>query len=130
MGECKDVYKSHDDNSCPLGMKIFAPKTQVDWATLLASAAPLRNPHWIVDITRPQKGCGGCSDHPMNSGDQGTWVTTDREPWWLRSTVYTQPDDPGYGANCYLDLPKNNPESPNSVTFDDNECDYHSRSYF
>ena len=114
-----DVYKSIDKNSCPSGSKIFSPRTRADWKTFLSSATPLRSPHWIIDVTRPQNGCGGCTSHAMNSGvaAQATWVTSDRSPWWLRSATYEQPNG-DYTANCYLDL-WHNPSNENSVIKED-----------
>jgi len=125
-----DVYKSKDKNSCPSGTKIFSPRTRADWKTFLTSATPLRNPHWIIDVTRPQNGCGGCTGHVMNSGvaAQATWGTSDGSPWWLRSTSYSQPNG-DYLANCYLDL-WHKPANENSVTFDDGNCNFHARSYY
>jgi len=128
--KCLDVYRSKEKNSCPSGTKIFSPRTRADWKTFLASAQPLRNPHWIIDVTRPQNGCGGCTTHAMNSAvpAQATWVTSDRSPWWLRSTTYSQPNG-DYSANCYMDLWQN-PSTENAVTFDDGNCNKHSRSYY
>jgi len=127
---CLDVYKSKDKNSCPSGTKIFSPRTRADWKTFLASAIPLRSPHWIIDVTRPQNGCGGCTGHVMNSGvaAQATWGTSDGSPWWLRSTSYSQPNG-DYTANCYLDL-WHAPANENSVVFDDGNCNFHARSYY
>merc|ERR1719456_1534485 len=109
---CLDVYNSNMENSCPYGTKIFSPETREDWKTFLASSTAVRNPHWIIDVTRPQDGCGGCTAYPMNSGTpaQATWHTSDMSPWWLRSTTYTQPNGDGselhgdYHANCYMNL--------------------------
>jgi len=64
---CISVARSTQKNSCPVGTKIFSPASSNDWKTFLASAQPLRSPHWIIDITRPENGCGGCAKHPMNS---------------------------------------------------------------
>jgi len=122
--KCLDIHQSTDQNSCPEGTKLFAPESEQDWTTFLASAAPLRAPHWIVDITRPQDGCGGCDQFAMNSAqaEQATWVTKDGAPWFLRSAAIGQPmvesggsltsettfgGNPqvnGYKANCYLNL--------------------------
>jgi len=128
--KCLDVYRSKDKNSCPSGTKIFSPRTRADWKTFLASAVPLRSPHWIIDVTRPQNGCGGCTKHAMNSGvaAQATWVTSDGSPWWLRSTTYSQPNG-DYIANCYMDL-WSKPSNENSITIDDGNCNFHARSYY
>merc|ERR1719174_1802639 len=103
--KCLDVYKSTEINSCPAGTKIFSPRSREDWKTFLASATPLRSPHWIIDVTRPQNGCGGCTTSAMKSTvpEQATWVTSDASAWWLRDASYTQPNG-DYEANCYMDL--------------------------
>merc|ERR1719253_390081 len=111
-------------------MKIFSPRSRADWKTFIVSAQPLRAPHWIVDVTRPQNGCGGCKRYPMNSRtpQQATWRTSDGSPWWLRSTKYNQPSG-DYKANCFMDLWKP-PTSENTVKFADSNCWFHSRSYY
>merc|ERR1719247_1719851 len=103
--KCLDVRKSEDRNSCPKGTKIFAPSSKTDWTTLLGSAKALKDPHWIVDITRPQNGCGGCTSNPMNSHNlnQKSWKTSDGAPWWLRSDKYKEPSG-DYSANCFMNL--------------------------
>merc|ERR1719482_1739150 len=128
--KCLDVYKSTDKNSCPAGTKLFSPRTREDWKTFLNSAGPLRSPYWIIDVTRPQNGCGGCTEAAMKSDvpAQATWGTSDSSEWWLRDTAYSQPNG-DYEANCYLDL-MSNPENENSITFDDVSCNAHSRSYY
>merc|ERR1719158_1004876 len=102
---CLRVSRSMQKNSCPVGTKIFSPRTRSDWKTFIASATPLRSPHWIVDITQPQNGCGGCTRNAMNSRNpaQATWRTSDGSSWWLRSSKYREPNG-DYHANCYLDL--------------------------
>jgi len=128
---CHDVRRSRDKSSCPRGTKLFAPSTKSDWKTFLASTGPLRNPSWIIDITRPQNGCGGCTSNAMNSKNknQASWKTSDGAPWWLRSTAYTQPSG-DYSANCFMDLGKKKPSNENQVTFNDHSCNYHSTSYY
>merc|ERR1719401_2114033 len=127
---CLRVYKSLHKSSCPIGTKIFAPASREDWKTFLASATRLRAPYWIVDVTRPANGCGGCTRHTMTSSTPGqaTWKTADGAPWWLRSTRYGEPNG-DYNANCYLDL-WHTPANENSVTFNDGRCSYHSKSYY
>jgi len=85
---CLDVRRSKDRNSCPSGTKLFSPASRADWQTFLSSAGPLRHPHWIIDVTRPHNGCGGCTKNVMNSRSraQRSWTTSDGSPWWLRST--------------------------------------------
>jgi len=126
-----DVYKAQQKNSCPRGTKIWAPATRNDWKTFLASAGPLRAPNWIVDVTRPSNGCGGCTGNPMNSKNarQKTWTTSDGAPWWLRSTRYSEPNG-DYKANCFLDLWHGKPRNENVVSFNDGSCGYHSKSYY
>jgi len=127
--ECLDVRRSTQKNSCPNGMKIFSPQTRQDWTTVLNSAQPLRAPHFIVDVTRPQNGCGGCTKFPMKqtTPQQATWKTSDGSPWWLRSTVFGQPSG-DYSANCYMRLYK--ATSADTIQMNDYNCNYHSRSYF
>lgn len=126
---CLQVSRSTQKNSCPVGMKIFSPRTREDWRTFISSATPLRSPNWIIDITQPQNGCGGCTRSPMNSRSppQATWMTTDHTPWFLRGDKYTEPNG-DYVANCYLDLQTTASES--SVTFVDKKCDVHSNAYY
>merc|ERR1719199_421840 len=127
---CKDVRRSRDKNSCPKGTKVFSPASRADWKTFITSAGPLRAPHWIIDVTRPQNSCGGCTRHAMNSGNnkQKSWKTSDGSPWWLRSTRYNEPNG-DYSANCFLDL-WHKPRNENSVTFNDGRCNYHAKSYY
>jgi len=127
---CLDIRRTQDKSSCPDGTKLFSPRSRSDWKTVIASVQPLRAPNWIVDVTRPQNGCGGCTGNPMNSGNsrQKTWVTQDDSPWWLRSTRYSEPNG-DYHANCYLDL-WHNPKNENSVTWNDGSCSYHAKSYY
>jgi len=49
-------------------------------------------------------------------------------PWWLRKSTYNEPNG-DYHANCYLDL-WHAPANENSVTFNDGNCNYHSKSYY
>jgi len=128
---CIDVSKSDDKNSCPLGTKIFSPRNKEDWAIFIASTTKLADPNWIVDITRPQDGCGGCNEQSMNDGNaaQATWRTSDGSPWFLRSTQYESPNtDQAYKANCYMEL--ESPANENSVTFAADNCNLHSASYY
>jgi hypothetical protein len=138
--KCLDVSKSLDLNSCPAGTKIWSPRTPEDWATFIASEVPLRDPHFIIDVTRPSGGCvpssdpqqPGCSTEALNweVPAQASWSTKDNSPWWLRETgtTFNQPSG-DYEANCYMDL-YHNPTNENDVQFDDHNCHVHSRSYF
>lgn len=127
---CLPVARSTQKNSCPVGTKIFSPAGSKDWKTFLASAQPLRSPHWIVDVTRPQNGCGGCGKYAMNSKNpaQMTWRTSDGSPWWLRSSKYNEPTK-DYFANCYMDLFQP-PPNENALMFRTKKCRYFSNSYY
>jgi len=127
---CLRVKRATDKDSCPEGTKLFSPRSREDWRTVLDSAGPLRSPHWIVDVTRPQNGCAGCTKAPMNFEvpQQATWRTQDGSPWWLRSSRYSEPNG-DYKANCYMDL-WHNPNNADSVTFNDGNCNYNSNSYY
>jgi len=85
------------------------------------------NPFLIVDITRNENGCGGCSS-AMNSDNsaQSSWTTTDGSPWWLRDSNYGEPNG-DYHANCYLYVHGTN--NPEALYFNDANCLYHSSSY-
>lgn len=127
---CLRVSKSTQKDSCPMGTKLFSPRSREDWRTVLDSVGPLRSPNWIVDVTRPTNGCGGCQSEAMNfeTPKQATWRTQDGSPWWLRSTKYMEPSG-DYKANCYMDL-KKTPSNPDSVTFNDADCGYSSNAYY
>jgi len=127
---CLDVHKSTQKNSCPMGTKIFSPSSREDWKTFLASAGPLRSPNWIIDVTRPQNGCGGCKKFPMKGDEpaQMTWRTTDGSPWWLRSNTYSEPNG-DYKANCYMALWRT-PENEQNIMFNDHDCKAHSNAYY
>jgi len=127
---CLTVKKSTQKNSCPVGTKLFSPASRSDWKTFITSARSLRSPNFIIDITRPQNGCGGCTRSAMNSGDpvQRTWRTADGSPWWLQATKATEPNG-DYTANCYMDL-GSMPPNENSISFNDHNCAYSSNSYY
>merc|ERR1740127_20785 len=127
---CRDVRASNQKNSCPIGTKLFSPASKSDWQSFFGSAGSLYAPHWIIDVTRPQSGCGGCTSNPMNSGNrkQKSWTTSDGSPWWLRSTRYSEPNG-DYNANCFLNL-WHNPRRATAVTFNDGRCNYHAKSYY
>merc|ERR1719408_1211160 len=128
---CRDVRASNQKNSCPGGTKIFSPASRTDWQSFFGYAGSLYAPHWIIDVTRPQNGCGGCTSNAMNSGNrrQKSWRTSDGSPWWLRSSRYSEPNG-DYSANCFLDLWHGKPRNENSVAFNDGNCNYHSKSYY
>ena len=100
------VKMSTERNSCPLGWKIFSPRSKQDWITVKKSVKewPM-NPSLLVDITRPVSGCQDCERFPMNSGvlEQSLWVTQDRSPWWLRDTRHNEPNG-DYTKNCYMHI--------------------------
>ena len=121
------VSKSTQKNSCPKGWKIWSPRNQQDWQTVLDSTSIPSAPHLIVDVTRPSNGCGGCTRYAMKStvDQQSSWVTSDGSPWWLRDTKYKEPNG-DYKANCYLHI---SAIVPTHVEFNDKSCSYSSNSY-
>jgi len=126
---CHDVYRSTDQNSCPSGFKLYSPASAEDWAVLGASTDlnSLQNPFNIVDVTRPENGCGGCTTNAMNSDSPGqsSWRTSDGSPWFLKSGVFNEPNG-DYTANCYLHLWEFGSNQPH---LNDANCAYHSRHY-
>ena len=127
-----DARKSTDLNSCPFGWKIVAPQSKGDWETLVttmgsSNAFPAK-PNFIVDVTRPLDGCGGCAGAAMNSGTdaQKSWVTSDGQPWWLKDEAYTEPSG-DYKANCFLNVIR--PSSASAIQFSDQNCEFHSVDY-
>jgi len=126
--QCLDVRRTTQKNSCPNGMKIFSPRSRADWKTVLDSTSVPNAPHRIIDITRPQNGCGGCTKFPMKSSapSQATWRTSDGSAWWLRNSRFSEPNG-DYNANCYLNLYKKT--GPDNIRFNDWRCNIHSRSY-
>jgi len=128
---CLDVSKSTQKNSCPYGTKIFAPQSRADWKTFVASAAPLKAPHFIVDVTSKSDftGKGGT----MNSAADQRFKTSDGNPWWLRAKASTEPKGTYY-ANCYLGLKYDKAawgaNAEDNIQFDADQCKYHSASYY
>jgi hypothetical protein len=133
--KCLTVSKSKDKDSCPVGTKIFSPSNLADWKTLFDSVPNAKSkvaaPHFIVDVTRPQNGCGGCTRNAMNSGNkkQSTWRTSDGTAWWFRADgrTYNEPNG-DYSANCYLDLWHS--PTPTNIVWNDGNCNYKSKSYY
>lgn len=127
--QCHDVSRSTDQNSCPSGWKIFSPRNRADWEVLRASLDmnSLKSPNLIVDVTRPENGCGGCRGAAMNSDApaQSSWVTSDGSPWWLRDEPFGEPNG-DYHANCFMEVRNANAVD---LTFNDYNCRYHSNSY-
>jgi len=73
------------------------------------------------------------------------WQTSDLSTWWLRNSVYVSEDDDeenqpsgDYFANCYMNLGylssmvtgATAAVKADSLTFDDNNCEYHSKAYY
>merc|ERR1719201_176605 len=126
------VRKSTEKNSCPDGFKIWSPRNKNDWTIVYnAMGKNINNypkkPHFIVDVTRPANGCGGCTKYAMRSNiaQQGSWKTKDGSAWWLRDARYNEPNG-DYHANCYLHIYDVN---PNNVCFNDGNCNYYSTEY-
>merc|ERR1719446_1290051 len=59
---------------------------------------------------------------------QATWKTSDGSPWWLRNSRFGEPNG-DYRANCFMNL-FSNPKSPDTLKFNDWNCNYRSRSYY
>ena len=101
-----DIYRSTDTHSCPDGWKVWAPRSRSDWTAALDASgfSGLNSPHFIIDVTRPSNGCGGCTGVAMNSATAGNgWTTTDGADWWMRDANYNEPNG-DYTANCYLHI--------------------------
>jgi hypothetical protein len=127
---CTDVYKSTDTNSCPTGWKLFSPRSQEDWDTVIASVTlPVAAPHFIVDVTKDTDGCDTCANTIGNSDDaaMAMFTTTDGSPWWIRSTQYPEPSG-DYEANCYMAVTSYS-QGGGSITYNDKTCEYHSTDY-
>merc|ERR1712019_326023 len=126
------VRKSTETDSCPTGYKIWSPRNKADRTRMYnALGKNIKNypkkPHFIVDVTRPANGCGGCTKYAMKSStaQQGSWRTKDGSAWWLRDAKYNEPNG-DYHANCYLHIYDVN---PNNVRFNDGNCNYYSTEY-
>ena len=126
------VKKSTEQNSCPVGWKIWAPRNKADWTSVYNALGHNinnypRKPHLLVDVTRGANGCGGCTKFAMKSGvkQQSSWRTEDGSAWWLRDTKYNEPNG-DYQANCYLHVYD---VDPNNVRFNDGNCNYFSSDY-
>ena len=114
-----EMSQKAEPTSCPLGWKLFSPQSKTDWLTVIRSTTTLpKAPHLIVDVTRRQNGCPGCTAHAMNSNvtEQQSWKTTDGTPWWLRGERYTQPSG-DYTKRCYMNIIQ--VSSDGNVDFDD-----------
>merc|ERR1719163_1950628 len=126
------VRKSTETDSCPNGYKIWSPRNKNDWTIVYNVMKKNINnypkkPHFIIDVTRPANGCGGCTKYAMKSttAQQGSWKTKDGSAWWLRDAKYNEPNG-DYHANCYLHIYDVN---PNNVRFNDGSCNYYSTEY-
>merc|ERR1712032_1564576 len=126
------VRKSTETDSCPNGWKVWSPRNKNDWTLVYNKMGKNINnypkkPHFIIDVTRPANGCGGCKSYAMKSGvsQQSSWRTKDGSAWWLRDSKYNEPSG-DYHANCYLHVYDVN---PNNVRFNDGSCSYYSTEY-
>ena len=126
------VKKSTEQNSCPVGWKIWAPRNKADWTSVYNALGHNINnypkkPHLLVDVTRNSNGCGGCTKFAMKSRvkQQRSWRTEDGSAWWLRDTKYNEPNG-DYKPNCYLHVYDVNPDN---VRFNDGNCNYSSSDY-
>merc|ERR1711934_1285562 len=126
------VRKSTETDSCPNGWKVWSPRNKNDWTLVYNKMGKNINnypkkPHFIIDVTRPANGCGGCKNYAMKSGvsQQSSWRTKDGSAWWPRDSKYNEPSG-DYHANCYLHVYDVN---PNNVRFNDGSCSYYSTEY-
>lgn len=136
--ECLDTGSASEPNSCPTGWKLFSPSSSQDWETVAQSVdvatlhEPLQHNCMIVDVSRPEGHCGGCTQHAMNSEspEQSSWTTSDGSPWWLHGSPYGEPNG-DYAANCYLGARLG--QLGHLEWFNDwnphGQCGYHSRNY-
>ena len=99
---------ANDDNSCPDGTDIWVPRS-LEHATAVRDEYGDTYVHF-VGIYRPSDGCGSCTSYAMNSdamasysGVGWTSVAEEAEPWFMRSTTYSEPNG-DYTAYCWLDL--------------------------
>merc|ERR1711881_517662 len=74
------VRKSTETDSCPNGYKVWSPRNKNDWTIVYNVMKKNINnypkkPHFIIDVTRPANGCGGCTKYAMrsNTAQQGSW---------------------------------------------------------
>lgn len=91
-------------NSCPVGMKIFAPQSRRDWEVVCnAEPNPCDRRSVLVDVTKPIGG-GDYRKRAMNS-ESGVpdWTTSDGAPWWLSDTATGEPSG-DYTANNFLNV--------------------------
>ena len=132
------VKRTTDPHSCPAGFKIWSPRNKNDWTIIFNAMGnkignyPQKHndperPSVLIDVTRRENGCGGCSNYAMKSDvpQQGSWSTTDGSAWWLRDTKYIEPNG-DYSANCYLEFTDMNPEE---VKFNYRDCNAGSSDY-
>lgn len=119
------VRKVTDPTSCPKGWKIWAPESRDDWATVIRSKAIVRNPHLLVDVSSPIR---NRVNSPMNSNNPAAqnWRTTNGEPWWIRSTGFSEPSG-NYDPNCFLYVYSYS--DPDNIRFDDRGCPVYSKDY-
>ena len=126
------VSRVDQKNSCPIGYKIWSPRSRHDWSAVYnALGQNIRNyprqPHLIVDVTRALDKCDTCDTTAMKSSAAHTswWRTSDGSPWWLRDSVFPQPSDE-YRANCYLSVYD---VYPDHVKFQYGNCSFSSTDY-
>lgn len=119
------VKKSTDKDSCPLGWKIFSPRSREDVITVVKSVGTgtglPRDPFLIVDITRHRAGFHSRhTKFPMNSEvvQVSSWVTQDRSPWWLRDDPFKEPSG-DYHPDCYMNIVSVNDKG--DVNFNDSK---------
>ena len=92
-------------NSCPEGTDIWVPRSYNHAKAVWDAYSSYIS---FVGIYRPEDGCGSCTSYAMNSeameaydGTAWTSVADTPEPWFVRSTVFSEPNG-DYTANCFL----------------------------
>ena len=126
------VAKTSDNNSCPVGYKIWSPRNKDDydivWNALGKNESNFPKKDFaIVDVTKAaDNACTTCSG-PMRSSNakQSEWRTSDGSAWWLRDTAQKAPIN-SYTGNCYMSLKK---VDPSDVQLDAAWCNVSSTDY-
>ena len=126
------VSKINQQDSCPVGWKIWSPIDKADWTAVYNALGKSiknypRKPDLLVDVTRNTNGCGGCKNYAMNSYviQQSSWRTSDGSSWWLRDSKFNQPAG-NYYANCFLRVYD---VDPKNVRFNYGSCASASTDY-
>ena len=122
------VNKVNQQNSCPIGYKIWSPRSKNDWLAVYNALGQSidrypQKPNLIVDVSRALDKCDTCDTTVMRGTvvHENWWRTTDGSPWWLRDSIFEQPSDQ-YRANCFLSVYDVQPDNVRFQYHDDGEC--------